>query len=123
MPGTRPFLGQENDPAVLAMAATLLWFAIAHQYFKGSQNICVGLLCGLGNTKAGFTNTLVGYWMIGIPAMALCAYVLNWQSYGVWFGLCLGFGATSLLLWRRFITELHSSRTVHDQAAVSRIAS
>ena len=102
----RPFLGGEADPAVIATATTLLWFAIAHQYFKGSQNVCVGLLRGLGNTRAGLTGTLIGYWLIGIPAMALCAYPLGLGGYGVWFGLCLGFGATSLLLWRRFFLDL-----------------
>ncbi|PWC91349.1 multidrug transporter [Azospirillum sp. TSH100] len=102
----RPFLGGGADPAVIATATTLLWFAIAHQYFKGSQNVCVGLLRGLGNTRAGLTGTLIGYWLIGIPAMALCAYPLGLGGYGVWFGLCLGFGATSLLLWRRFLLDL-----------------
>lgn len=61
---------------------------------------------GLGNTKAGLTNTLIGYWEIDIPAMALCGYPLGWNGKGVWFGLCLGFRVTSLLLWRRFMAEL-----------------
>lgn len=114
----RPFLGAEADPAVTAMAATLLWFAVAHQYFKGSQNICVGLLRGLGNTKAGLHNTLIGYWLIGVPAMALCAYPLGLNGYGVWSGLCLGFGATSLLLWRRFLLDLHGlTGPAHDRTA------
>jgi len=94
--------------AVLAAAATLLWFAIAHQFFKGSQNICIGLLRGMGNTKAGLTNTLIGYWLIGIPAMAICGYGLHWASNGIWFGLCLGFGATAVLLWWRFTEELRT---------------
>ncbi|MDK4741287.1 MATE family efflux transporter [Rhizobium sp. CNPSo 3464] len=111
----RPFLGDEADPAVLAAATTLLWFAIAHQFFKGSQNICIGLLRGLGNTKAGLTNTLIGYWLIGIPAMAVCGYWIGWGSYGIWFGLCVGFGATSFLLWWRFIADLRmASATSQD---------
>lgn len=104
----RPFLGIGADPAVMAMAQTLLWFAIVHQYSKGSQNICVGLLRGVGNTKAGLHNTLIGYWLIGVPAMAVCAYPLGLDGYGVWFGLCLGFTATSLLLWRRFLLDLNA---------------
>ncbi len=44
-----PFLGGRADPSLFGVAATLLWFAIAHQFFKGSQNICVGLLRGVGN--------------------------------------------------------------------------
>lgn len=111
----RPFLGHDADPAVLATATTLLWFAIAHQYLKGSQNVCVGLLRGLGNTRAGLTGTLIGYWLIGIPAMALCALPLGLGGYGVWSGLCLGFGATSLLLWRTFVLDLRrlSGATSH----------
>ncbi len=102
----RPFLGMTGNPAVLATAAILLRFAIAHQLFKGSQNICVGLLRGIGNTRSGLTNTLIGYWCIGIPAMVVCGYPLGWSGNGVWFGLCLGFGATSLLLWRRFVASV-----------------
>ncbi|AYG70030.1 MULTISPECIES: MATE family efflux transporter [unclassified Rhizobium] len=105
----RPFLGAQADPAILAMAATLLWFAIAHQFLKGSQNICIGLLRGLGNTKAGLLNTFIGYWLIGIPAMAICGYWLGWASNGIWFGLCLGFGATTVLLWWRFTEELQTT--------------
>ncbi len=102
----RPFLGKDVDPAVLAAATGLLWFAIAHQYFKGAQNICIGLLRGLGNTKAGFVSTLIGYWLIGIPAMGACGYWLGGESRGIWFGLCLGFAVTSLLLGWRFVADL-----------------
>ncbi|WP_354343169.1 MATE family efflux transporter [Phyllobacterium ifriqiyense] len=105
-----PFLGGRADPSLFGVAATLLWFAIAHQIFKGSQNICVGLLRGLGKTKVALFNTLVGYWLIGIPTMVLCAYGFGWGSYGIWFGLCLGFGSTSILLWWRFIAELNTAR-------------
>ncbi|MFC4892079.1 MATE family efflux transporter [Pseudofrancisella aestuarii] len=94
-----PFLGGDKaDTAVLAVATSLLWFAIAHQYFKGSQNILIGLLRGLGNTKAGFTTTIIGYWIVGIPAMGVFGYWLTWESYGIWFGLCIGFAVTSMLL-------------------------
>lgn len=115
----RPFLGKDVDTAVLAAASGLLWFAIAHQYFKGAQNICVGLLRGLGNTKAGLTNTLIGYWLIGIPAMGASIYWLDWGSHGIWFGLCIGFAATSLLLGWRFVADLRAVQKPlrHDEAA------
>ncbi|WP_349438072.1 MATE family efflux transporter [Pararhizobium sp. A13] len=110
LPGVvlRPFLGAGADPTIVATAATLLWFAIANQFLKGSQNICIGVLRGLGNTKASLINTLIGYWLIGIPAMAACGYGLGWASNGIWFGPCLGFGVTAVLLWWRFTEELHS---------------
>ncbi|OXM52661.1 MATE family efflux transporter [Amycolatopsis alba DSM 44262] len=97
-----PFLHDEADAVVLGTASTLLLFAIAQQYGKGTQNILIGLLRGLGDTVSGLRCTLVGYWAVGVPAMVLCAYVFAWGGWGVWAGLCLGFTATAALLGRRF---------------------
>jgi len=110
-----PFIHQDNNPALAAVAAVLLWFAIAHQFFKGSQNICIGLLRGLGNTRAGLTSTLIGYWLVGIPVMALCAFATDWGGYGVWLGLCLGFAVTSILLWLCFVRELKQMLTLPEK--------
>ncbi|TDD62750.1 MATE family efflux transporter [Kribbella antibiotica] len=96
------FLSGGTDAAVLATASSLLLFAIAQQYSKGTQNILVGLLRGLGDTKSGLRSTLVGYWLVGVPAMVLCAYGFGWGGWGVWAGLCTGFAATAVLLGRRF---------------------
>lgn len=98
-----PFLGSHHDDtAVIAAASTLLWFAIIQQYCKGSQNLSIGLLRGIGNTKAGMQSTLIGYFAIGVPAMAGFGFGLGWGAPGIWLGLCLGFGATAFLVWRRF---------------------
>ena len=111
----RLFLNQHAEPAVESLAKILLYFAIAHQFLKGAQNISVGLLRGLGNTKSGFRITLVGYWVVGIPMMALFGYGLGLHSPGVWIGLCAGFGATAILLLRRFRKDL----SVSEQASLS----
>ncbi len=100
-----PFLGSASEAAVFSVATSLLWFAIAHQFVNGSQNICIGLLRGLGDTKAGLRNTFVGYWLVGIPAMVACGYWANWGENSIWLGRSIGFGVTGVLLWRRFIVE------------------
>ncbi|MBB5915874.1 MATE family multidrug resistance protein [Nocardia transvalensis] len=115
-----PFLrDRHDDAAVAAAAATLLWFAIVHQYCKGAQNLCIGLLRGLGNTKAGMQNTLIGYFAVGIPAMALFGYALSWHGPGVWLGLCLGFATTAALAYRTFHREstIPLPATVHPNPA------
>lgn len=104
-----PFLHKSDGADVVAAASGLLWFAIAYQYLKGAQNVCVGLLRGLGNTKSGLRNTLVGYWAIGIPAMVLFAHYLGLRGDGVWRGLCTGFGGTAALLLRRFRLDLNAN--------------
>ncbi|SFO50514.1 multidrug resistance protein, MATE family [Amycolatopsis rubida] len=103
------FLEKHPPPEVLSLAHTLLFFGIAQQYLKGAQNVCVGLLRGLGNTKSGFRATLLGYWVIGIPVMVLCGFGLSLAGPGVWLGLCFGFGATAVLLLRKFSRELAST--------------
>lgn len=106
-----PFLWAQRDPAVVAQATTLLWIAIGHQYLKGAQNILIGLLRGLGNTQGGLKDSSIGYWLIGIPAMAIGGYVLGWEGNGVWLGLCLSFAATSWFLTRRFRADLAAARS------------
>ncbi|WP_031469581.1 MATE family efflux transporter [Sciscionella sediminilitoris] len=95
------FLGS-NDTVVFGTATTLLLLGIIQQITKGGQNIAVGLMRGLDDTKAGFRSSLVGYWGVGVPGMLLCAYVFGWAAAGVWVGLCLGFGATAVQLLVRF---------------------
>ena len=92
-----------KDTAVYGIATTLLLLGIAQQVAKGGQNIAVGLMRGLGNTKVGFRASLIGYWGVGVPTMLLCAYGLGWHAPGVWVGLSLGFGATGLLVLRHFV--------------------
>lgn len=102
-----PFLGGIHaDTAVVAAASPLLWFGVVNQFLSGFQNICVGLLRGLGNTTAGLTNTLIGHGVVGIPAMFVAGSGLALGANGVWLGICISFGATSFLLWRCFSAEL-----------------
>lgn len=109
------FLGGEVDPALLSVGELFLVFAVFHQFFKGTQNIGVGLLRGLGNTKIGFRMSLIGYWAIGLPVMLVCTYALGLNDSGVWVGLCVSFGATAALLLRRFWQDVH----IRDSAVLS----
>ncbi|RYF26872.1 MAG: MATE family efflux transporter, partial [Comamonadaceae bacterium] len=101
-----PFLRGSASTSIFSTAVPLLWLAVAYQFLAAAQNIFIGLLRGLGNTSSGLLNTLVGYWLIGVPAILICSEHLGWEERGVWLGLCFAFGATSLLLGRRFHTEL-----------------
>lgn len=92
-----------GDPAVFTIATWLLFVAIAQQVAKGGQNIAIGLMRGLGDTKVGFRASLIGYWGVGVPAMLLCAYVLDGGAVGVWIGLTVGFAATGVQVLCRFL--------------------
>jgi multidrug resistance protein, MATE family len=110
----RPFLETGDSGKVLALAQTLLFIAALQQFVDCAQNIGVALLRGLGDTGSGFRFTLIGYWVVGLPILLGCAYLLGMQGPGVWLGLCVGFAVTALLSYRRFNKDLkarQSSRT------------
>ncbi|MEU0664239.1 MATE family efflux transporter [Streptomyces lavendulocolor] len=97
----RPFLSPAEHEAI-SIATNLLLIAAVLQFFDCAQNIGVGLLRGLGDTKGGFHITLIGYWTIGLPAAWLLAYLLDLDTTGVWLGLLTGLATTALLLLRRY---------------------
>ena len=101
----RPFLGSA-DAATMSVAKVFLLFAILQQAVDFTQNIAVGLLRGIGNTREGLRATSLGYWAVGLPAMLLLAFPAHLNGPGIWLGLSAGFAATAVLLWRRFRKDL-----------------
>ncbi|MFB6949664.1 MATE family efflux transporter [Streptomyces niveus] len=100
-----PFLDTGSDRA-LAIATQLLLVTAFLQFFDCAQNIGVGLLRGLDDTKSGFRITLIGYWAVGLPASWLLAHALGLGTLGIWLGLLTGLATTAVLLLRRYTHSL-----------------
>ncbi|MEV8347748.1 MATE family efflux transporter [Streptomyces niveus] len=100
-----PFLDTGSDRA-LAIATQLLLVTAFLQFFDCAQNIGVGLLRGLDDTRSGFRITLVGYWAVGLPASWLLAHALGLDTLGIWLGLLTGLATTAVLLLRRYAHSL-----------------
>ncbi|UUU34217.1 MATE family efflux transporter [Streptomyces sp. CA-210063] len=96
-----PFFDSGDDRAV-EIATQLLLVAAVLQFFDCTQNIGVGLLRGLDDTKGGFRVTLVGYWLVGLPAAVLLGLATGLDTLGIWLGLLTGLATTAVLLLRRF---------------------
>lgn len=96
-----PFFEGDSRTAT-DLATNLLLIAAVMQFFDCAQNIGVGLLRGLDDTKGGFRVTLVGYWLVGLPAAAILGFATGWDTIGIWLGLLTGLATTALLLLRRF---------------------
>ncbi len=90
-----------RDPAVVALAATLLPVAGAFQIADGLQVVGGGLMRGMGRPQAGAIVNLVGFYVIALPLAYLLAYPLGHGLRGVWWGLAAGLGgvATMLVVW------------------------
>ncbi|MET8654133.1 MULTISPECIES: MATE family efflux transporter [Nocardia] len=106
----RPFLDSNEAAEVMPLARVLLLVAVVQQFMDCAQNIGVGLLRGLGNTKSGFRITLIGYWAVGLPVLIVFAYGFGLRGPGVWLGLCAGLAVTAVLLLRRFDHDLRALR-------------
>ncbi|MCF0089298.1 MULTISPECIES: MATE family efflux transporter [unclassified Streptomyces] len=115
----RPFL----DPSIpegnnaTDIATKLLAVAAVLQFFDCAQNIGVGLLRGLDDTRSGFRITLVGYWLIGLPAAWLLGHLADLETVGVWLGLLTGLAATAVLLLRRYNQALSGRAAVRPAVA------
>lgn len=106
-----PFLDSGSDRA-LDIATRLLMVTAFLQFFDCAQNIGVGLLRGLDDTKSGFRITLIGYWAVGLPAAWLGAYPLGLDTVGIWLGLLTGLATTAVLLLRRYSASLTARTAV-----------
>lgn len=101
----RPFL-DPADSITLGIATSLLMIAALMQFFDCAQNIGVGLLRGVDDTKSGFRLTVIGYWLIGLPAAFLLGLTAGTGPLGVWLGLMCGLAVTAALLLRRLASTL-----------------
>ncbi|MFE7075068.1 MATE family efflux transporter [Streptomyces sp. NPDC057620] len=104
-----PFLDTGSGQA-LTIATHLLIVTAFLQFFDCAQNIGVGLLRGLDDTRSGFRITLIGYWAVGLPAAWLLAFPLHLDTLGIWLGLLTGLAATAVLLLRRYSAALLAGR-------------
>jgi MATE family multidrug resistance protein len=91
-----------SDEAVIAIASQLLIIAAFFQLFDGAQVVGLGVLRGMGDVNVPTVITFLAYWVIGLPVGYLLGIKFNLGVYGVWYGLVLGLGTASVLLFARF---------------------
>ncbi len=92
-----------DDPAVIALGASLLRVAAIFQLFDGVQVVIGGALRGAGDVRFPFVINVVAYWLIGLPAALLLGFTFHYGAVGLWVGLTLGLVAAATLLSARFI--------------------
>jgi len=91
-----------NDPAVLAQAATLLAIAAGFQVSDGLQVVGLGALRGLEDVKVPSLVALLAYWAIALPLGYGLGFGLKLGAPGVWLGLLTGLTVVAGVLLLRF---------------------
>jgi MATE family, multidrug efflux pump len=115
-----PFMdvSDAGDARAVDLATQLLAVAALLQFADCAQNIGVGLLRGLHDTKAGFRATLLGYWAVGLPLALLLGPVADLGPVGVWFGLLAGLATTAALLLTRFVQVLRTDAALPEPVGI-----
>jgi MATE family multidrug resistance protein len=90
-----------EDLAVIALAATLLPIAGTFQVFDGIQVVSIGILRGLGDTRAPFVIAVLGFWLLGFPVSLWLGFGTALAAAGLWWGLVVGLVAVAVLLLLR----------------------
>ncbi|HKV75248.1 MAG TPA: MATE family efflux transporter [Gemmatimonadales bacterium] len=89
LPGTLAAI-YTNDQAVRAVAVLLIPLAGIFQVFDGLQVVSIGILRGMGDTRAPMVINILGFWMIGLPVGLWLAFHLGMRAPGLWWGLVIG---------------------------------
>lgn len=107
-----------SDPAVLALAATLIPLAGVFQVFDGLQVVASGVLRGVGDTRSPMALNLLGFWCIGMPVGLWLAFPGAMGPRGLWWGLVLGLASVAALLLLRVRSRMARNlhRIVIDEA-------
>jgi len=100
-----------RDPAVVFLAAQLLFIAGVFQIFDGIQVTGVGSLRGLHDIMVPTLINFCGYWLVGLPASYLLAFRFGFGARGVWLGLLIGMALVSTLLLFRLGLKLKKDYT------------
>ncbi len=94
-------LSKPEAGEILAFGAVLLACAALFQVADGMQVMGLGLLRGVQDTRAPMAMAIFAYWVVGIPAAYVMAFLLGLGGAGLWLGLVTGLSVSgSLLMWR-----------------------
>jgi len=94
------------SPTAMITIAMLLRLAGLFQVFDGIQVTGIGILRGVGDTRAPLIANLVGYWALGLPLSLFLGFGLKLGPAGLWWGFVLGLAVVAVWMWFRVRTQM-----------------
>ena len=91
-----------RDPAVRAVALSLLTMAMVFQISDGLQVGAAGALRGFKDTRMPMLLNIVAYWLLAFPLAWYLGVHREIGPQGVWVALVVGLTAGAILLNARF---------------------
>ena len=101
-----------DDVAVITAAIAVVPLAAAFQIFDGIQNVCCGVLRGMGRPGPAAVANFVGYWLVALPAGIALSFTFGLGLRGLWLGLFIGLFlvASALTLFVALRGPRHAAR-------------
>jgi multidrug resistance protein, MATE family len=87
---------------IVVYGTALLAVAALFQFVDALQVMALGLLRGVKDTRVPMWIAALSYWIIGIPASYMLAFVAGYGGVGLWLGLVIGLTAAAGMLMTRF---------------------
>ena len=94
------------DLELIAMASLLIPIAAAFQIVDGTQVVAAGVLRGATDTRWPALIVFTGFWLFGLPAGWVLAFVHGFGPRGLWWGLTAGLTIVAGLLVVRVRSRL-----------------
>ncbi|WP_305812922.1 MATE family efflux transporter [Photobacterium leiognathi] len=122
--GAKPIINLFFDSELLAnqealgLAINLLCMAAILQYFDSCQAILLGVLRALKDTFVPMLLAISSYWLLGVVSSYLLAFHMNLGTVGIWIGICLGIGASSLFAYMRYLFINQRAFTIDNEQTV-----
>ncbi len=91
-----------DDPAVISIATTLVFFAGLFQMADAMQASSISLLRSLNDVLKPSVISFVAFWMIGLPIGYWLAVHQGWNAKGIWMGYLIALIIQAGLFLRRF---------------------
>ncbi len=99
-------------PVILATGVAFLTVAALFQTVDAAQVMALGMLRGVHDTRIPMVQASVSYWLIGVPASYILAFVFDMGGVGIWLGLSVGLASAGIMMqyryWTRFASKASS---------------
>ncbi|MEO7842617.1 MAG: MATE family efflux transporter [Candidatus Eisenbacteria bacterium] len=99
------------DAGVIAVAIVLLRLAAVFQVFDGIQVAAIGILRGIGDTRAPVVANVIGYWVLGLPLSLWLAFGLDLGPPGLWWGFVAGLAVVAVWMLSRVRAQMGRLQT------------
>jgi MATE family multidrug resistance protein len=106
----------DNAP-VIALAVQFLALAALFQVFDAAQVTGAHALRGLKDTRVPAILAGISYWLVGLPAAIVFAFVVKLGGVGVWIGYLLGLASAAILMLGRLYVLTRAPRTAAKAGA------